>query len=189
MHESVRKRSVIAVWAAFAAAMIIGAVLARTGDQGRFDVDTYMNELKNRSDLVTQELKTSGVLEGETEGIPFITQDSYLVKYTASVYASTDVDNIEIEESEKSMTVIVPHAVVHSIDIPPENIRYYDTGFTLIRSDKNETVNAQKAIRKEVLREAEKTGLLGDADRNAERIVRDSIAGIDSERIVTVQFK
>ncbi|MBQ3281521.1 MAG: DUF4230 domain-containing protein [Eubacterium sp.] len=189
MHESVRRNLVTALWAAFAAVVVAGVVLSQFGDKGKLDVSTYMNELRNRSDLVTQELRTSGVLEGETEGIPYITQDSYIVKYTANVYASTDVDRIEINDSEENMTVILPHAVVHSVEIPPENIQYYDTGFTLIRSDKNETVNAQKAIKKEVLSEAERTGLLEEADRNAERIVRDSIAGIDSEKIVTVQFK
>ena len=189
MHESVRKRGVVSIWAVFAVMVFIGVVLSQSGDQGKLDVSTYMNELKNRSDLVTQELRTSGILEGETEGIPYITQDQYLVKYTANVYASTDVDNIEIVESEDNMTVIVPHAVVHSVEIPPENIRYYDKGFTLIRSDKNETVNAQKAIKKEVLSEAGRTGLLEEADRNAERIVIDSITAVDSEKNVTVQFK
>lgn len=189
MHESVRRNFVIALWAAFASIILIGALLSHPGDQGKLDVSTYMNELKNQSDLVTQELRTSGVLEGETEGIPYITKDQYLVKYTANVYASTDVESIEIEGTDNNMTVTVPHAVVHSVEIPPENIRYYDKGFTLIRSDKNETVNAQKAIKEEVLSEADRTGLLEEADRNAERIVRNSIAGIDSEKIVTVQFK
>ena len=189
MHENVRRSGVTFLWAAFAAIVIIAIVLAQSGDKGKLDVSTYMNELRNRSDLVTQELRTSGVLEGETEGIPYITQDQYIVKYTANVYASTDVDDIEILEAEDNMTVRVPHAVIHSVEIPPENIRYYDKGFTLIRSDKNETVNAQKAIKKEVLSEAGRAGLLEEADRNAERIVIDSIAAVDSEKNVTVQFK
>ena len=189
MESSFKTKCIIvAVVIVLCVSLIGGIYLFIRSHQEKTDINTYLNELQNQSDLVTQKLTTSGVLDRETKGIPFITKDTYLVKYTASVYASTDVNEINIREFGNGLVVTVPHATIHSVEIPPENIKFYNKGLVLKRSGKNEVVKVQKAIKKKVINEAEKTGLLEEADKNAEKIVKDSIAKIDSEKKVTVEF-
>ena len=190
MDTKMKKKLItIGVLAAIVTALIVVVLFVTNSLSEKTDINTYLNELHNQSDLVTQKLDTSGVLDRKTKGIPFITKDSYLVKYRATVYASTDVDKIDIKSNSKGVIVTIPHAKVHSVNIPPESIEYYDKGVVLLRSTKDETIKVQKAIKKQVLKEANKVKLLEKADKNAEDIVRKTIAKVNDKEKIEIVFK
>ena len=74
MDVKVKKKLItIGVIATIVVAVILIVLFAVNAFSEKQDINTYLNELHNQSDLITQKLNTSGVLDRKTKGIPFIT--------------------------------------------------------------------------------------------------------------------
>ena len=79
-----------------------------------------------------------------------------------------------MDEATRSVSLVLPHATVFSINIPPEQIRleYEDvTGFRQKFSDQERQALLRQGER-EIVRDLPKLGILAEAEANAEDFFR-----------------
>lgn len=112
------------------------------------DAATLQSKLKNTSELTTQELIYQGVFRDETGSIPFINKDKFLVKYKATVRAGFNVSDAKVTATDDTVTVTIPHAKIQSVNIQADDIKFYDTNFSIFDGGKQAAIEAEKKAEK-----------------------------------------
>ena len=95
------------------------------------------------------------------------------------------LDRLSVDEATCSVTLVLPHATVFSINIPPEEIRleYEDvTGFRQRFSDQERQALLRQGER-EIVRDLPKLGILAEAEANAEGFFRPLLEQLGFENI------
>ena len=95
------------------------------------------------------------------------------------------LDRIVVDEEERSVSMVLPHAVVLSINIPPELIRLEYEDVTGFRShfDDRERQALLKQGEREIVRDLPKLGILTEAEANAEEFFRSMLTQMGFENI------
>ena len=95
------------------------------------------------------------------------------------------LDRIVVDEEERSVSMVLPHAVVLSINIPPELIRLEYEDVTGFRShfDDRERQALLKQGEREIVRDLPKLGILAEAETNAEEFFRSMLTQMGFENI------
>ncbi len=95
------------------------------------------------------------------------------------------LDRIVVDEEERSVSMVLPHAVVLSINIPPELIRLEYEDVTGFRShfDDRERQALLKQGEREIVRDLPKLGILTEAETNAEEFFRSMLTQMGFENI------
>lgn len=153
------------------------------------DVEIMMAKLENASELTTQKLVINDQEEMTAGKIPVITKDKFTIKYKAIVRAGINVSEAEIDAKKDKVTVTMPHAKIQSVEIPPEKIQIVDTGFTIIRAGKKETVAAQKELKELIKKKSKQTELIGKADENSAKLVKELLANSAGDRELVIEYK
>lgn len=153
------------------------------------DADTMQSKLKNASELTTQELIYQGVFHDETGSIPFINKDKFLVKYKATVRAGFDVSDAKVAATDDTVTVTIPHAKILSVNIQADDIKFYDTNFSIIDGGKQAAIEAEKKAEKNTKKYASKSGLLDAADANGSKVIKAFLSDAAGKRDIIVKFK
>lgn len=142
---------------------------------------TYIIEtLSNQSELVTQKLNLEGYSEYSDEGLPVITKGDFSMTYNAEVTAGIDVKKIDVTVNDDTKTVKIklPKAEIYSVKVDPGTIQYHDEKIALFNSDgKEDSDKAEKMAEKDAMEQARKCGLLENADKNAEVLVKGLLEG------------
>ena len=141
----------------------------------------YIKEaLSNQSELVTQKLNLEGYSEYSDEGLPVITKGDFSMTYNAEVTAGIDVKKIDVTVNDDTKTVKIklPKAEIYSVKVDPGTIQYHDEKIALFNSDgKEDSDKAEKMAEKDAMEQARKCGLLENADKNAEVLVKGLLEG------------
>ncbi len=110
-----------------------------------------------------------------------ITESSYLASYDGVVSAGVDFGSILVRRDEQQgiLTIELPAAQIHSVDIDPQSFQLYSEktglGNPVSAADFNSSlVELEMSVREKAL----ERGLLEHADENARRIVRNFVAGL-----------
>ncbi len=120
------------------------------------------------------------------------TETSYLVSYDGVVSAGVDFASIRLErdESRGIITVIMPAAQIHSVDIDPESFVLHSEktglGNPLSVADVNTSLVELEASARE---KALERGVLERADENARLIVSNFISGLVDTTRWSVRFE
>ena len=139
-----------------------------------------IEQLSRTSELGTVEYTVRKAVKARDEGDWFkIGNRRILFSCTARIKAGIDLervplDKLVVDESTRSVSLVLPHATVFSIDIPPEQIRleYEDvTGFRQHFSDQERQALLRQGER-EIVRDLPKLGILAEAEANAEDFFR-----------------
>ena len=95
------------------------------------------------------------------------------------------LDRIVVNEAERSVSMVLPHATVLSINIPPEQIRLEYEDVTGFRSkfDDRERQALLKQGEREIVRDLPKLGIFAEAETNAEEFFRSMLAQMGFENI------
>ena len=95
------------------------------------------------------------------------------------------LDRIVVDEEGRSVSMVLPHAVVLSINIPPELIRLEYEDVTGFRShfDDRERQALLKQGEREIVRDLPKLGILTEAEANAEEFFRSMLTQMGFENI------
>ena len=150
-----------------------------------------IEQLSRTSELGTVEYTVRKAVKARDEGDWFkIGNRRILFSCTARIKAGINLervplDKLVVDESSRSVSLVLPHATVFSIDIPPEQIRleYEDvTGFRQHFSDQERQALLRQGER-EIVRDLPKLGILAEAESNAEEFFRPMLEQMGFENI------
>ncbi|MBR1488034.1 MAG: DUF4230 domain-containing protein [Bacteroidales bacterium] len=139
-----------------------------------------IEQLSRTAELGTVEYTVRKAVKARDEGEWFkIGNRRILFSCTAHIKAGINLERIPLEqlvvdEATRSVSLVLPHATVFSINIPPEQIRleYEDvTGFRQKFSDQERQALLRQGER-EIVRDLPKLGILAEAEANAEDFFR-----------------
>ncbi len=147
-------------------------------------------KLEKLGELSTAQMTYTG-LYTVTEGkIPFLTQKGFSMVYTAQVRAGIDVSKMEIQVTEKQVTVTLPPAEIQMLKVDPDSIQFYDEKHALFNWDKKTDVTAAISIaEEETQKQAGTDGLLQQAAQHGEYIVQGILTGSVGEREIVVKHR
>lgn len=153
------------------AVTIIGCFLL-TSCNKEVKTDTISAKLENASEFTTQKLIYNGLIDVKDGKIPIITQNSFIMTYKAVVRAGCNMDDFKVEETEKKVKITIPKMEIQEVNIDPDNLKFYDTTFTILKPDgKDAAKDAMIAAKKDVKEKAKDSGILEAAAENAETII------------------
>ena len=145
-------------------------------------------KIKDVGDLVAAELIYGGIVKLSEGQIPFITEKGFTMKYTATVRASIDATQIGVEVTDDTVKVSLPDSEIHSIDVDPDSIEFYDNKFAVFNwTEKQDVVDAIKAAREDAEANADIGHLEEKARRNSMRIIGRILSGLVGGRTLTVE--
>ena len=134
-----------------------------------------LTALSRTAELGTVEYTVRKAVRARDEGEWFkIGNRRILFSCTAYIKAGIDLerlplDKIVVDESTRSISLVLPHAAVLSINLPPEEIRleYEDvTGFRQKFSDRERQALLKQGER-DIVRDIPSLGILAEAEENA----------------------
>jgi len=147
--------------------------------------------LSQTGELGTVEYTVRKAVRARDEGEWFkIGNRRILFSCTAQIKAGIDLgripfDKIVVDENTHSVSLVLPHATVFSVNIPPEKIRleYEDvTGFRQKFSDQERQALLKQGER-EVVRDLPKLGILAEAETNAQEFFQAMLEQMGFEHI------
>jgi len=150
-----------------------------------------ISRLSRTAELGTVEYTVRKAVKARDEGDWFkIGNRRILFSCTARLKAgirldAIPLDRIVVDEAERSVSMVLPHATVFSINIPPEQIRleYEDvTGFRSKFDDRERQALLRQGER-EIARDLPKLGILTEAETNAEEFFRSMLTQMGFENI------
>lgn len=129
-------------------------------------------KLEAVSELTTARLTYTGLIKYSEGKIPFLTQNSFSMIYTARVRAGIDLGRAEIEIGEEQVVITLPECEVQSIDIDEGSIEFYDEHWALFnRTEKEDVIDTISAAREDVQEKADLESLLKSADLQTRQLV------------------
>ena len=172
---------------------------------GAFGITSYIKNAKetnkvpletvieNASDLTTQKIVITDVFECSKGKIPILTKNNFLVQYQTTVTAGFDVNEVEIKESNDTVTVTIPHCTINedSIKIKADDLKIYDTGFAILNVNQDDLLDVISEAESRAKKQASSSeyGFLDAADANAEHVVRGLYENVIDGRKLIVEFK
>lgn len=151
--------------------------------------DMLITRLENASELTTQKMIYNGVIESESGKVPFLTKETFLMTYKATIRAGFDVSKTQIDVSDDQVTVTIPKIEIQEVTIDPNEIKTYTTSLTLIKPDgKEELKEALIKAEENAKAKAEESGLIEAAGENAEALIRGLFEDAVGERTIVVKL-
>ena len=147
--------------------------------------------LSRTAELGTVEYTVRKAVRARDEGEWFkIGNRRILFSCTAYIKAGIDLerlplDKIVVDESTRSISLVLPHAAVLSINLPPEEIRleYEDvTGFRQKFSDRERQALLKQGER-DIVRDIPSLGILAEAEENALEFFRPMLEQMGFENV------
>ena len=147
--------------------------------------------LSQTAELGTVEYTVRKAVRARDEGEWFkIGNRRILFSCTAYIKAGIDLerlplDKIVVDESTRSISLVLPHAAVLSINLPPEEIRleYEDvTGFRQKFSDRERQALLKQGER-DIVRDIPSLGILAEAEENALEFFRPMLEQMGFENV------
>lgn len=145
------------------------------------------NKLEAVSDLTTAKLFYTGFIRYSEGSIPFLTQNSFSMIYTATVRAGIDLSKAEVMVTENQVKILLPACEVQSIEIDPDSIEFYDERMALFNwSRKEDVTDTISAARADLEQKADIGNLLDSARRQTESIIRGLLAEAIGDRTLVL---
>lgn len=144
---------------------------------------SFLNgKLESVSDLTTSELIYTGLIKYSEGKIPFLTQNSFSMIYTAVVRAGIDLSQAQIKISDDKVSVFLPSCEVQSIEVDADSIEFYDEHWAFFNwTQKEDVIDTISAAKEDVKQKAEIDSLLENAKKQTIAIIEglfaDTIGG------------
>ncbi|MBO4591025.1 MAG: DUF4230 domain-containing protein [Eubacterium sp.] len=146
------------------------------------------SKIEEVSDLTAAEMTYNGIIYYKEGDIPFITQKSYNMSYTAEVRAGIDVSEVKVNVVGNTVVVKLPDTEIQSIDVDPNSVNFYDEKHALFNWDtKKDGVEAIKNAEADVEQNADLEELKSKATKNSKEIIESIIKdAVDEDTQVVV---
>ena len=174
----------------FLLAVLLLAACSR-GPSLQDQLGARIQALSQTSELGTVEYTVRKAVRARDEGEWFkIGNRRILFSCTAYIKAGINLknlslDKIVVDEEARSVAMVLPHAAVLSINVPPEEIRleYEDvTGFRQKFSDQERQALLKQGER-DILRDIPSMGILAEAEENALEFFRPMLEQMGFENV------
>ncbi|MGN1277297.1 MAG: DUF4230 domain-containing protein, partial [Floccifex sp.] len=163
-------------------ALLIIACVAFTGytiyeRNFKKDLDPIVLEarLKDCSDLITQEIFITDMMDFTRGNITVLNKQNFTVEYSTTVKAGFDVGEAKVKVVGDTIYVTIPrcHIYEDSIKVSADDVEFPDTNYCMFDPvDKDETLAVISEIEDEIKNIAEGSELLSNADQNSIEIVK-----------------
>ena len=169
--------------------LLLGACAHRPSMQQQ--LSERIQSMSRNAELCTVEYTVRKAVRARDEGEWFkIGNRRILFSCTAYIKAGIDLerlplDKIVVDESTRSVSLVLPHATVLSINLPPEEIRleYEDvTGFRQKFSDRERQALLKQGER-DIVRDIPSLGILAEAEENALEFFRPMLEQMGFENV------
>ena len=145
-------------------------------------------KLEAVSELTTAKLTYTGLIKYSEGSIPFLTQNSFSMIYTATVRAGIDLSKAVVEITEEEVVIMLPACEIQSVDIDEESIEFYDEKWALFnRSTKEDVIDMVSAAKEDVTKKADIKSLLESASLQTEALVKGLLEDTIGERSLVIQ--
>ena len=145
-------------------------------------------KLEAVSELTTAKLTYTGLIKYSEGSIPFLTQNSFSMIYTATVRAGIDLSKAVVEITEEEVVIMLPACEIQSVDIDEESIEFYDEKWALFnRSTKEDVIDMVSAAKEDVTKKADIESLLESASLQTEALVKGLLEDTIGERRLVIQ--
>lgn len=151
----------------------------------RLSSEFISGKIREVSDLIAAELIYSGMLKVTQGQIPFITEKGFTMTYSANIRSSIDISKILIEVNGNNVSIQLPDSVIHSIDVDPDSINFYDNKYSLFNwHDKGDVVEAIRAAKADAEKNADIELLKRKAEKNARKVLSEVLSStLEAESI------
>ena len=141
------------------------------------------------SDLTSAEMTYNGVIYYKEGDIPFITQKSYTMSYTAEIRAGIDVSEVKVNVVGNTVVVKLPETEIQSINVDPNSVNFYGESHALFNWDnKKDGVEAIKNAEADVEANADLQELKSKATKNSKEIIENIIKdAVDEDTQIVVE--
>ncbi|MCI8585804.1 MAG: DUF4230 domain-containing protein [Lachnospiraceae bacterium] len=145
-------------------------------------------KLEAVSELTTARLTYTGLIKYSEGKIPFLTQNSFSMIYTAKVRAGVDLARAGIEIGEAQVVITLPECEVQSIDIDEQSIEFYDEHWALFnRTEKEDVIDTIAAAKEDVQQNADLESLLESAGQQTRQLIKGLLEDEIGERELVIQ--
>lgn len=145
-------------------------------------------KLEAASALTTSELAYTGLIKYKEGDIPFLTQNSFSMIYSARVRAGIDLSCVQIKISDQKVELILPESTVQSIEIDTDSIEFYDERLALFNwTKKSDIIDAVAAAKEDVAKKADMDSLLEHAKQQTETVLTVLLADVVGKRELVIR--
>ena len=145
-------------------------------------------KLEAVSELTTARLTYTGLIKYSEGKIPFLTQNSFSMIYTAKVRAGVDLAQAGIEIGEAQVVITLPECEVQSIDIDEQSIEFYDEHWALFnRTEKEDVIDTISAAKEDVRQNTDLESLLESAGQQTRQLIKGLLEDEIGERELVIQ--
>ncbi|MCR5544807.1 MAG: DUF4230 domain-containing protein [Eubacterium sp.] len=131
------------------------------------------SKIEESSELTSAKMYYNGVLFYSEGDIPYLTQMSYNMTYSAEVRAGIDVSEIEIKVEDDRVVVDLPEPEIQDINIDPDSVKFFDKKNALFNWEKMEDgVDAIKYAKDDVEANANLEVLKEEALENSRTLIQ-----------------
>ena len=131
------------------------------------------SKIEESSELTSAKMYYNGVLFYSEGNIPYLTQMSYNMTYSAEVRAGIDVSEIEIKVEDDRVVVDLPEPEIQDINIDPDSVKFFDKKNALFNWEKMEDgVDAIKYAKDDVEANANLEVLKEEALENSRTLIQ-----------------
>ncbi len=188
--EMLKLARLLLVAAAIAGIFIVVSDKYRSAKEPEITSSFINGKLEAASDLTSSELSYRGLVRYSKGSIPFLTQNSFSMMYTASVRAGVDLANAQVSVTKGQVEVTLPECEVQSIEVDPDSIEFYDEHWALFNwTEKTDVIDTLSAAREDVSQKADINSLLEHAKKQAEAILRGLLEGSIGDRELVVRHQ
>jgi hypothetical protein len=154
------------------------------------DIDSQYisSKLEEASDLTTAVLTYNGLVKYSDGDIPFITQKSFSMIYSAEVRAGIDMSKIKVEVTDDKVIVTLPEVEIQGINVDSDSLEFFDEKAAIFNwTDKDDVVEAVAAAENDVSENADINGLKERSRTQAEEIIKGLLKDSIGERTLEIK--
>ena len=167
---------------------VYGDIRYRTPKEPELTSAFVSGKLEAVSELTTARLTYTGLIKYSEGKIPFLTQNSFSMIYTAKVRAGVDLAQAGIEIGEAQVVITLPECEVQSIDIFEQSIEFYDEHWALFnRTEKEDVIDTISAAKEDVRQNADLESLLESAGQQTRQLIKGLLEDEIGERELVIQ--
>lgn len=150
-------------------------------------LEEVSRKLDGLGELSTAQMTYTGIYTVVEGAIPFITQKGFSMVYTANVKSGIDIALLQIDVSDKKVTVKIPDPKIQTIKILPSSIQFYDEKHALFNKDeKADVTEAIQLAEGDLEEKADLDDLLQLTSERAELLVKNLLSDVIGEKELVI---
>lgn len=162
--------------------IFLGIKLNKTNKEPEVTNKTIQTKLESIGELASSKLTYRGLIIYKDGSIPYINEKGFSMAYTAVIKAGIDLKGTDIKVEGNKILLSIPKAKVLSVEVNPESLTFYDKKHAVFNWQKPE--DSSKAVieaKKDAEKNAVNEGLLKDAEKNTEKLIKEFLKGMKTK--------